>query len=442
MAGKKKINKNDEVIVNITKFLKSEKNELMEQCYSSIRDNDENRCYNDSLKQYDILSFDKLFPLVTVVIITANKFECDSLNYIFSENNCSVIKRISGLPIFPNTHYCAAEAYIIKSDNQFLLHLNAFETGSNTPGGSTDLVRYVSNNKLLNPKLIISFGICYGRDPKEQEIGNVLIPKKLYPWSVGQKVIGNKLDIKHDDFNLNLEREFGESTPLYSYFRTFCNGEDGTTIKKQLSLKKTTSKKYAKKDFSIFMQMCNMSTGEAVVSSKKLKEQIRIANKNDAERGGEMEGYGLAKECVYYAKMPCFMIKSICDWGEYKNIDKVLSSIKNVVVPQHLKDKLQAYSAFCAGICLITLFNEYIENSLEIELIEWMADKKRGNKICDSNNHLKKPDILRNIKAFYSIKNDFEGEELAETILDTLLENEIVKYYEANETYTTRKVNR
>ena len=422
-------------------FLKSEKIELMEQCYGSIRDSNENRFFNESLEQYDILSFDKLFPLVTVVIVTANKYECDSLNYIFTEDNCTVIKRIGALPIFPDTHYCAAEAYIIKSDNQFLLHLNAFETGSNTPGGSTDLVRYISNNNLLNPKFIVSFGICYGRDPKEQEIGNVLIPKKLYPWSVGQKVIGNKLEIKHDDFNLNLEREFGESTPLYSYFRTFCNGEEGTTIEKRLSLKKAFTKEYEEKGFSIFIQMCNMSTGEAVVSSKKLKEQIRIANKNDAEKGGEMEGYGLAKECVFYAKIPCFMIKSICDWGEYKNIDKALSNNKNIIVPQHLKDKLQAYSSFCAGICLKTLFNEYIESSIEIELIDWMADKKRGSKICDSNNHLKKTDILRNIKAFYSIKNNSEGDALAEAILDTLVENEIVEYYEANKTYTTRKVN-
>lgn len=422
----------NEVINYFKKFLSSNKMNIMERCYKTIRDKNQNRYFDDSIKKLSTEEFDSYFPMVSAVILTANKFECDSLNYIFSaQKNSDIYKRNTNLPIFNSNNYCAPCAYIIKYKSFYILHLKAFETGSNTPGGSTDLVRLIINNKLLMPKCIISFGICYGRDPKKQEIGNVLIPKKLYPWSIGQKISENGFKIKHDDFNLNLEREFGEKTDLYSHARTFCDGEDGKTYVEKLNICKMNEDDTNECEFSIKVNLCNMSTGEAVVSSKDLKKHIENATAILEEKGGEMEGYGIAKECLYYADIPCLIIKAICDWGELKNIDIELKK-ENISVPEHFKDKLQAYAAFCAGICLNKYFDEYIIPNSKLSIIKWMADKKRGGNICNNYNHVDKETIIKNISNFYSVqKSD------AEIILKNFIKHNFIELHNSTNTYTT-----
>ena len=75
------------VFKNIKDFLAdSEKNTLMEKCYSAIRENHE-RKFDSSLKRLDNEKFDAHFPLVSAVVLTANKFECDALNYLVSIQN-------------------------------------------------------------------------------------------------------------------------------------------------------------------------------------------------------------------------------------------------------------------------------------------------------------------------------------------------------------------
>ena len=55
----------------------------------------------------------------------------------------------------------------------------------------------------------------------------------------------------------------------------------------------------------------NIITGEAVVNNQKEKlKAIERAYGCDIT-AGEMEGYGLAKECIYYSHIPCLIIKAI-----------------------------------------------------------------------------------------------------------------------------------
>ena len=172
----------DSVLQYTKSFLNSNKCSLMEKCFSSIINNDNDRIIKESIDTIDDLEFDSLFPLVSNVILTANKIECDSLNYFFSKQENTYLKRRKhNLPVIPNHNVGAADAYICKLGSFYLLHINAFDTGSNTPGGSTDIVRFISRHPLLKPNTIISFGICYGRDPSKQNIGDVIIPQKLYP---------------------------------------------------------------------------------------------------------------------------------------------------------------------------------------------------------------------------------------------------------------------
>lgn len=410
------------VVENIKKFLDSEKSELMKLCYFSIRREEDERYFKDDIDLVGDNEFDSLFPLVSIVILTANKIECDSLNYVFSKQiDSNLKKRRHAIPIFENNDLGAPDAYLFKMHSVYVLHLYAYETGSNTLGGSTDLVRFISSNPFINPSCIVSLGICYGRDPQNQNIGDVLIPKKLYSWSVGQKIADKKgLDIKHDNFNFWLEDKFAESG-IYSILNDFCNGDDGRTIKDSIGLLEEDRKQEKHCDFLLKVVWGNMSTGEAVISSQKLKKMIRTATNNEKEFGGEMEGYGIAKECIFYAKIPCLIIKSICDWGVCKDIDKKLKE-ENIVCPKNLKDKLQAYAAFCSAMVLLQLLNGEKETFLTLGLIRWMSANKRGKNSVKAYNYVKKEVFIRNIRKYYKI-----NEENADKIFRTMIENGLFK---------------
>lgn len=420
---------NDNSVVEYIKtFLDSQKRELMECCYYTIKDERDQRYFKESIALMEDVAFDSLFPLVSAVVLTANKIECDSLNYIVSKQDASSLKkRKHSLPIFERGDLASPDAYIFRIGSAYLLHLNAYETGANTPGGSADLVRFISNNPLLRPTCIISFGICYGRDPKSQDIGDVLIPKKLYPWSVGQKITDNKFYIKHDNFNLWLEDKFSESA-IYSVLNDFCNGEDGKVISNSFTLKNKKEEDEKEYDFSVKVTWGNMSTGEAVVSSQQAKRMIREAASNEKELGGEMEGYGIAKECIFYANIPCFILKAICDWGECKDIDKKLKDEK-IECPANLKDQLQAYAAFCAGIVLLQLLSDEKEKLLSLKLIEWMGDKKRKNSI-GKHTYVSKERFIKNIGKFYNVNGV-----MAQKILEILMENDVIKRNQAGDKY-------
>lgn len=407
------------VIDNVKRFLNSDKKDLMNFCYFSIISDQNNRCFRDAINVVNNDEFDSLFPLVSVVVLTANKIECDSLNYVVSkQKENDLMRRKEPIKIFENADWGRPDAYLFKMNSVYILHLHAYETGANTPGGSTDLVRFISNNPLINPLSIISFGICYGRDPRNQNIGDVLIPKKLYPWSIGQKIGDKGLNIKHDNFNLWLEDKFSGSS-IYPILNDFCNGEDGKTLTDSVELKKENRKNVKKCTFSIKVVWGNMSTGEAVISSQKAKRAIQKATNNEKELGGEMEGYGIAKECIYYAKVPCFIVKAICDWGVCKDIDKKLKE-EQVLCPENLKDRLQAYAAFCAAIVLLQLLNSEKEKLLSLRVIEWMGDNQRGRNCVKEKNFVSKEIIIGNIKKFYKInEND------ANRIFSILLKNKI-----------------
>lgn len=396
------IKEENSVLKNIKSFL-DENMQSMDNCYNAIRGNNGERLLRNELDEISNEDFDSEFPLVSAVILTANKFECDALNYLmnnYEEHN--VKKRRDKIHIFKKIDINSSEAYLFKISSCNILHLLASETGSNTPGGSTDLVRFVSNHPQLFPTCIISFGICYGRDSEKQKIGDVIIPIKLYPWSIGQKIVDKNFKIKHDNFNLFLSDKFSESG-LYSAIESYCNGFDGTIIQKTVSIPMETN-------FNINVKCGNMSTGEAVVSSKKIRDYLHRATGIDNELGGEMEGYGLAKECIYYANIPCIIVKGICDWGEMKDIERALAG-SDFPLPPHLKDSLQAYAAFCSGIILLDLLSVEKEKFLLLKLIKFLNEKK----VCSSIHYNGKSNIIQSIQEYFCDECD------AEKIFDDLV---------------------
>ena len=443
MATQNKSDKSNAVVENINKFLNPNNLKVMERFFKTIRDNNNTRYFDNTISKEENEKFDSLFPLVSAIIITANKIECDSLNYIFyNQPSSSIIKRKLSVKIFEDNNYCATDAYLIEFNSSFFLHLNACDTGSNTTGGSTDIVRYITNNKLLNPNFIVSFGICYGRNPNSQNIGDVIVPKKLYPWSIGQKTKETKakknnieFKIKHDNYNINLEKEFSQSS-LYNCANNFCNGNDGNTYNKEYRVTLPKQRSISTCKLSINVKMGNMSTGEAVVSSKDLKDAITKSTNIENELGGEMEGYGIAKECVYYAKIPCLIFKSICDWGEFKDIESKLSE-EGINYPEQLKDKLQVFAAFSSGLLLIDFFVEYSSELLTIDFLKYMGKQNRSKK-CDWYSFASKDIILKNIMNYFKVDFDratiiFDQMHNKEVIISTVISDKYKTTYKCED---------
>lgn len=334
-----------DVVLNVVKFV-IDNHKALEDHYFDVIDKDalpERKVIDKHIYEYiDLSTYLSELTKVSVVILTANFFECQILNYnVFKDYGLKIQKLIDGINLFRKKYFRVIDAYIMKINEYTILHLHAPETGSNTPCGSMDLVRYVCSNKYLHPTCIISFGICYGINYRENSLGDTLIANKIYPYSVGLKIKDGDWNIKCDDYILNL-RECNAN--MYKKIDEVISGEKNSCP--QIRFSKAIT--------------CNMITGEAVVSDENFKqESIEKAHGFDI-KGGEMEGYGLAKECIYYGDIDCIILKSICDWGACKNIDLY---IKKFFVEKSIcdyKGQIQAYTAYCAYTVLKKLFHESI----------------------------------------------------------------------------------
>ncbi len=248
-----------------------------------------------------------------VVILTANVFEKNILHlnavgdqdqkvYHCTINSCNNPRRPFNINI-----------YFFKIGDFHILHMEARQTGSYSMGGSADLVRYILNSNYCYPSAIISYGICFGNDYNVQKIGDTIIVDKLYPYFMSAKVEEKFFFVKDSNiFNIDPELE--------------------TRIKHLIGSGVLSKQK------RIFYG--SMVTGEAVISNDIMKDIFIKAATNQPVLGGEMEGYGLFKECQgFECLIPCMIVKAICDWGVCKNLDD--DEVKRL----NLKDKAQVYAA-------------------------------------------------------------------------------------------------
>ena len=160
-----------------------------------------------------------------------------------------------------------------------------------------------------------------------------------------------------------------------------------------------------------------------------MKDIFIKAATNQPVLGGEMEGYGLFKECQgFECLVPCLLIKSICDWGAYKNIDD------ETVADIDLKDKIQAYAARQAYKVLSILMKkeaEIVEDSIYEQVKQFVFNLKNERE----NMLLKKmlTDLLdEKLKTFKTYKNI---EKLCKLIFDELEKEGVIKKAGAKTTY-------
>ncbi len=341
----------DKVVMDIKQFITEHYDEIQQNYFNVIDEQylPEKRVANDYI--YDNISeyeYNNELLKVSVVILTANFFECEILNYnVYKDSKLKIKKLENGIKIFDHYDFRVVDAYVFEINQYTVLHLNAPETGSNTPCGSADLVRYVCNKRYLFPTCVISFGICYGIDYNKQLLGDTIVAEKIYPWSIGVKINDDDWEIKHDDYIIDLRLK---DRDLYHKINDIKFGR----------INRCKSVEFGN------VQIGNLLTSEAVVNNEKTKI-LAIEKAHGCKIiGGEMEGYGLAKECIYYGDIACLIVKAICDWGVCKNIDNVIGDDVPLRYKRDYKGQIQAYATYCAYKFLKKLFfeNAFIDSSI------------------------------------------------------------------------------
>lgn len=332
-------------------------------CYAIAEDIHISNIYETITDETDI---NVLFVNTTIIILTANKYERNILHQnIFKETGRKIKKIEIDLLTSYEQYSNKAYAYFFEWKGKTYLHIHTNVTGSHTITGSADVINWIKNNIFLFPTLILSFGVCFGTDEEKYNLGDVIISKKIYPYFIGAKINGEKLTVVDDN-------AFRVDPGIYNKIQDLKNNNLFNDLEFDVSID-------------------NYLTGEAVVSSLKARLAFEGITTQHTPVG-DMESYGIFKEChCNDFKIPCFVIKSICDWGVEKNFDandtKTQNEFKEIICCKtnqldsdieqllfSLKDRLQAYSADCAFKALdIIMENCDFGESLISKIKNWIT---------------------------------------------------------------------
>ena len=312
------------IMDNIHTFVREKKDEL--ECLYN-----EYRTYSEERRIYQNEHYKELYKYaseIKVVITTASDLEFAVLHKYFLKplkeyGNDKIIKIQLDDIVY----------YIGRIGNSKVIHVES-RIGSATDGGTMDVMRTIDN--VLEPMVILSVGIAYGNNYKEQKIGDVLIPESIRPIGSGDKLT---------DKGIKFKNSWGMNTPKY------------------ISNRIRTAERYNKK-FSVYKGL--LLTADDVIDGIKIRED-NFKKCTDAI-GGEMESYGIykvANECGMFFGM----IKGICDWGAGKNfiipneeLDDIDTEKTDVV-----KDMLQLYAM--KNACLLLedlLMDKYVFSDTEL----------------------------------------------------------------------------
>lgn len=274
-------------------------------------------------KHYVLLGEKKLESVLSrckIMVLTANPIEKAIFHFMITksnnekirttESNNEKIRRI----ISGNTAY-----YILKWGKYWVAHIHQTETGANKNLGSNATIYEAL--KHFTPNVIISLGIAFGINYKNQNIGDVIVSKRILPYS----------ENKRDEDKLKPDRSQDKSIDDWLHVRLInANG------------------------FLDEVLYGDILTGGSVMSSFIEKDKTCLGYTNaDFIVGGEMEGNALFQ----YAKtdgIPGVVIKGICDWGVAKN--NIFPD--NPKDEKQFKDSLQAFAMAEAVKKSYPLFND------------------------------------------------------------------------------------
>lgn len=196
-------------------------------------------------------------------------------------------------------------------------HLAPLSTGSFSKGGSCEAVTCAL--KYFRPELAVSLGVAFGADPEKQDLGDVLVSRRILSWDTNSRSDGK--------MTLRSEEIYHTSDSLFARWAVFLNSE--------VQLK-------ASHGFRWYFGP--LLSGGSVVSDAEEKRRLLEAAAAKGERavGGEMEGTGLYSVCGKH-NVPCAVIKGICDWAVSKN--GWAEAAQGRVDNERFKDCVQAFAA-------------------------------------------------------------------------------------------------
>lgn len=236
-----------------------------------------------------------------VMIITANPIERAILHQRIIDNKGGKITSV----ICGTIMY-----YIFKWDKYWIAHIHQGQTGAEKDLGTSVAIGDALD--FFTPNVIISLGVAFGIDYKTQNIGDVLVSRRLFPYSAN----------KRDEDYVKPDRTQDKTIDDWLHVRL-----DNAV------------------DFLDTVTYGGVLSGGSVISSGQEKDRICLGyTEADYIIGGEMEGNAVFQ----YTKrigIPGVVIKGICDWGVLKNGVYGKDGEKGDEEKEEaLKTKLQSYA--------------------------------------------------------------------------------------------------
>ena len=163
------------------------------------------------------------------------------------------------------------------------------ETGAYSSGGAGFVLQKIL--ELYRLKVIFSIGVAFGMSLLEQRLCDTIISQTVYAYDKGIKVTKEGITQKGE--------QLVRTSPWIS-----------DKMKQRRDL-------YVNNKYNVHKG--DILSGEAVVSDTSYKEKITELFYSRKFVGGEMEGYGIYMQ-AQIKKIPCVVIKGLCDWGMQKMI--------------------------------------------------------------------------------------------------------------------------
>lgn len=276
--------------------------------FASVHESNLNKClscYKEAIsssfceKNYALISEKKLRTILSrckVMILTANPIEKAILHYMIASQTKERIRRI----ICGNTAY-----FVFKWGEYWIAHVHQTQMGATRDMGTNATIHDAL--KYFTPNVIFSLGVAFGIDYRTQSIGDVIVSKRILPYS----------ENKRDEDKVKPDRSQDKFIDKWLHVRLV------NAI-----------------GFLDSVTYGDILTGGSVLSSFEEKDKICLGySKSDFVVGGEMEGNALF-QFADSEGIPGVVIKGICDWGVAKNGIYPEDSKRE----EEFKDSLQAYA--------------------------------------------------------------------------------------------------
>lgn len=251
-----------------------------------------------------------------ILVITVNSIERGIFLRWLSEKKHKPLDTLSIDGLSFNVYYL--------SDDKMIIHISPNDIGE-------EYTRRVINKicRLFRPDYICMLGVCYGFDMNRYSIGTVFVSDSIQPFTINYRD-DNCLD------NVSYEIQEGLLGRPSEYIINLVNNRITYTMMYNIlsvSDNPIVAKAYLGKILSNNSIMSSKIVKEAVMDSYRYRRPKPL--------GGEMEGYGILKSDIVLDNNfnNWIMIKSVCDWGEGKNL---LS--ENVSINNRIKDSIQAFA--------------------------------------------------------------------------------------------------